>query len=311
MENLKKPFPGAAILMLFVFLADLMGDTVLFLLYLISYNLDWIDAARYAFFGYMPEFLLLLLYLALMIVLLCKQKNIVNIFPLALLSICSIWILVDAWARKPVLYNVFNAFTVIGWLLLTLLAVLLACNAKGGLKIWFLPGLFFAVALTLLLVAEITRIVDNSSWIIDPYRYDNLGFNLAYEFIFPFFNLLKSVLLLFAAFSMGKWFYAMADLKAFHAKHNPVRYAPVPPRPPVPPMAPVPPMPPRVPMSPVPPVPPAPTFRPAAPAQPAQPVVPNRDISAADALKKYKELLDLGAITPEEYEAKKKQLLGL
>jgi hypothetical protein len=34
-------------------------------------------------------------------------------------------------------------------------------------------------------------------------------------------------------------------------------------------------------------------------------------VSAADEIKKYKELLDMGAITPEEYEMKKKQLLGL
>lgn len=34
-------------------------------------------------------------------------------------------------------------------------------------------------------------------------------------------------------------------------------------------------------------------------------------ISAADELKKFKELLDMGAITQEEFDAKKKQLLGL
>ena len=34
-------------------------------------------------------------------------------------------------------------------------------------------------------------------------------------------------------------------------------------------------------------------------------------ISVADELKKYKELLDMGIITQEEFEAKKKQLLGL
>lgn len=34
-------------------------------------------------------------------------------------------------------------------------------------------------------------------------------------------------------------------------------------------------------------------------------------ISPADELKKYKELLDMGAITQEEFELKKKQLLGL
>ena len=34
-------------------------------------------------------------------------------------------------------------------------------------------------------------------------------------------------------------------------------------------------------------------------------------VSAADELKKYKELLDMGAITQEEFDAKKKQLLGL
>ncbi len=33
--------------------------------------------------------------------------------------------------------------------------------------------------------------------------------------------------------------------------------------------------------------------------------------SNADEIKKYKELLDIGAITQEEYDAKKKQLLGL
>ena len=43
-----------------------------------------------------------------------------------------------------------------------------------------------------------------------------------------------------------------------------------------------------------------------APAGPAAPPV-----SSADELKGYKELLDMGAITPEEFEAKKKQLLGL
>ena len=34
-------------------------------------------------------------------------------------------------------------------------------------------------------------------------------------------------------------------------------------------------------------------------------------LSAADELKKFKELLDSGVITQEEFEAKKKQLLGL
>ncbi|XYJ23042.1 SHOCT domain-containing protein [Bacillus velezensis] len=34
-------------------------------------------------------------------------------------------------------------------------------------------------------------------------------------------------------------------------------------------------------------------------------------VSAADELKKYKELLDMDAITQEEYEIKKKQLLNL
>ena len=34
-------------------------------------------------------------------------------------------------------------------------------------------------------------------------------------------------------------------------------------------------------------------------------------ISSADELKKFKELLDMGVITQEEFDAKKKQLLGL
>ena len=34
-------------------------------------------------------------------------------------------------------------------------------------------------------------------------------------------------------------------------------------------------------------------------------------VSAADELKKFKELLDSGVITQEEFDAKKKQLLGL
>ena len=37
----------------------------------------------------------------------------------------------------------------------------------------------------------------------------------------------------------------------------------------------------------------------------------NNAPSAADELKKYKELLDMGVITQEEFDAKKKQLLGL
>ena len=34
-------------------------------------------------------------------------------------------------------------------------------------------------------------------------------------------------------------------------------------------------------------------------------------LSPADELKKFKDLLDMGAITQEEFDAKKKQLLGL
>lgn len=37
----------------------------------------------------------------------------------------------------------------------------------------------------------------------------------------------------------------------------------------------------------------------------------NTAVSAADELKKYKELLDMGVITQDEFNAKKKQLLGL
>ena len=42
---------------------------------------------------------------------------------------------------------------------------------------------------------------------------------------------------------------------------------------------------------------------------PQTPVI--QQASAADELKKFKELLDMGIITPEEFDAKKKQLLGL
>lgn len=38
---------------------------------------------------------------------------------------------------------------------------------------------------------------------------------------------------------------------------------------------------------------------------------PNAPVSAADEIMKYKQLLDVGAITQEEFDAKKKQLLGL
>ena len=41
-----------------------------------------------------------------------------------------------------------------------------------------------------------------------------------------------------------------------------------------------------------------------------QPVV-QQAVSTADELKKFKELLDMGVITQEEFDAKKKQLLGL
>ena len=41
------------------------------------------------------------------------------------------------------------------------------------------------------------------------------------------------------------------------------------------------------------------------------PVIQTAQLSAADELKKFKDLLDIGAITQEEFDAKKKQLLGL
>ncbi len=43
----------------------------------------------------------------------------------------------------------------------------------------------------------------------------------------------------------------------------------------------------------------------------ASPVQVVQQTSAADELKKFKELLDMGVITQEEFDAKKKQLLGL
>ena len=43
----------------------------------------------------------------------------------------------------------------------------------------------------------------------------------------------------------------------------------------------------------------------------AQPNVTVQQVSSADELKKYKELLDAGIITQEEFDAKKRQLLGL
>lgn len=45
--------------------------------------------------------------------------------------------------------------------------------------------------------------------------------------------------------------------------------------------------------------------------QRSQPVAAPAPVSAADEIKKFKELLDMGAITQEEFDAKKKQLLGL
>lgn len=49
---------------------------------------------------------------------------------------------------------------------------------------------------------------------------------------------------------------------------------------------------------------------PIAPQAPAQPVS-TTTVSSADELLKFKQLLDMGAITQEEYDAKKKQILGL
>ena len=45
--------------------------------------------------------------------------------------------------------------------------------------------------------------------------------------------------------------------------------------------------------------------------QPTQNIPTNEKVSPADELKKFKELLDMGVITQEEFDAKKKQLLGL
>ena len=48
-------------------------------------------------------------------------------------------------------------------------------------------------------------------------------------------------------------------------------------------------------------------------AQPAPTNAPvfNQETDAADAIAKYKALLDSGAITQEEFDAKKKQILGI
>ena len=45
--------------------------------------------------------------------------------------------------------------------------------------------------------------------------------------------------------------------------------------------------------------------------KPLETVVINQGVSAADELKKYKDLLDAGVITQEEFDAKKKQLMGM
>ena len=47
------------------------------------------------------------------------------------------------------------------------------------------------------------------------------------------------------------------------------------------------------------------------PTENEKPIVPSEKSSEADELKKYKDLLDSGVITQEEFDAKKKQLLGL
>ena len=44
---------------------------------------------------------------------------------------------------------------------------------------------------------------------------------------------------------------------------------------------------------------------------PPTPTAVSKATAEADALKKYKEMMDNGLITEEEYNAKKKQLLGL
>lgn len=46
-------------------------------------------------------------------------------------------------------------------------------------------------------------------------------------------------------------------------------------------------------------------------AQASANAISDKVISSADEIKKFKELLDMGIITQEEFDAKKKQLLGL
>ena len=41
------------------------------------------------------------------------------------------------------------------------------------------------------------------------------------------------------------------------------------------------------------------------------PYTPPTQLSAADELKQYKELMDQGVITPEDFEKKKKQIMGI
>ena len=53
------------------------------------------------------------------------------------------------------------------------------------------------------------------------------------------------------------------------------------------------------------------TSAPAAPVAPAASAAPTPDSSYIEELQKLAELRDMGIITPEDFEAKKKQLLGL
>lgn len=287
------PFPTASILAFFYL-------TFYFILKLLQPRIYGFAYVNMTIFQW--AFVLSIFTLA--ILMLVKIPNVGITITLGLISLIEIYwgvldipyyfkYLFDGYFEFYELYGITNIFSIVIFLMLTVQSISTYSNTKMTFfnAVWFLPGLLQLTSFTIYLFHSFTgRIISEL--------------------------LITSIVELFyALFIMfvGKWLVDVARAKHPDLNrpndtvynHREPRVAFV--QPPVPPFVPQPPVPP-VPVAPVvPPVPQAPFVpQPQVQAQP-RPVVND----PVQELTRYKEMLDNGLITEDEYNAKKKQILNL
>ncbi len=294
------PFPAASILIFLYLTFNIINRFIND----IVYRREWFDG--YYWNDFEPWYttlsidgwLWLVLLFTLAVLLLVKIPNVGITVTLGLIAALNMyWFVINTEYLSFYYFNINIATQIISIIALLLLTVhsistytnvsMSFCNA-----IWFMPGLLEFTNFTLLLINWATN-----------------GADVEYVLRYSLTTLFYSLLILF----IGKWLADVSEIK--HPDPNRVNEtaynfrAPQPSfvRPPVVPQPPVSPYVPQPPMPPMPRVPVAPVVTPA----PQAPFVPQPAPDPMQELTKYKEMLDNGLITEDEYNAKKKQILNL